>query len=73
MEWRNGQHKGNGKPGNGIQNRISQEQELGRLTKELATYSTNLNDYNKGDVAHSRILELRKRRKELREFLGVIA
>ena len=55
------------------QNRISQEQELNRVCKELGNYSTNLSDYNEISTARKRIIELRQRRKELREALGVIA
>ena len=74
VEWKSGQHKGAAKTdAPPVQSRISQEKELDRVTRELAGYSSHLSDYDDTSVAYGRILVLRKRRKELRGILGVVA
>jgi uncharacterized protein YdaU (DUF1376 family) len=54
-------------------NRISMEQELNRVVKELGNYSSRLSDYDKDSPSRIRLENLRARQKELRELLGVIA
>ena len=48
--------------------RISMEQELGRVVKELGNYSPHLSDYDKMSNARCRMEELRERQKELRKL-----
>jgi hypothetical protein len=52
--------------------RISHEQELKRVGKELETLGA-LSDYDKGSKKYNRHVELASRQTELRKILGVTA
>lgn len=52
--------------------RISGEQELKRIGKELATLG-NLSDHERGDKSYNRIFELVEQQAKLRKMLGVVA
>jgi hypothetical protein len=58
---------------NGQSDRISMENELKRVADELKNFSSNLSDYDEFSFKRLRMVELRSRRKELQQKLGVTA